>query len=290
MIKDYKLLIVGALLLALIVLVLICAWLWSHNRKNINPLPVVADTSANEMPTEDGEPIHNATVHIKADTALERVIDDLIVRFESRYPNIQVTVDYTNKGALFTVEANDAKEKGNLVDTDIIMTDAKLANAQIQRLQETINQAQDERNQYLQSQNPAPTTPEASEETEASADTEISQAEKTQADSTDADTQEQTSTTTDKNNSEARKLSAFSYALKEKQSEQMLQGIVLTNNPAAVSFRNYVLSSAGQDILGRYNYGHIDGYQKSIDELFNPTVAENKEPTVDVADALKDGN
>lgn len=290
MIKDYKLLIVGALLLALIVLVLICAWLWSHNRKNINPLPVVADTSANEMPTEDGEPIHNATVHIKADTTLERVIDDLIVRFESRYPNIQVTVDYTNKGALFTVEANDAKEKGNLVDTDIIMTDAKLANAQIQRLQETINQAQDERNQYLQSQNPAPTTPEASEETEAPADTEISQAEKTQADSTDADTQEQTSTTTDKNNSEARKLSAFSYALKEKQSEQMLQGIVLTNNPAAVSFRNYVLSSAGQDILGRYNYGHIDGYQKSIDELFNPTVAENKEPTVDVADALKDGN
>ena len=289
MMKDYKILMIGILLLILIVLILLCAWLWSHNRKYINPVPVIADTSSNELSAKDSETIYNASVHIQADKALERILNDLIVRFESRYPSIQVTVDYMTKAALFSVQTNDADSKDYLVDTDIIMTNNSLAEVQIEHLQNIVNQAQKQRNQYTQRQNPDLTTPEAVEETDAPADTEVSQAEKLQADSADADTQEQT-TTTDKNNSEARKLSAFSYALRKKQSEQMLQGIVLTNNPAAVSFRNYVLSSAGQDILGRYDYGHIDGYQKNIDELFNPTVAENKEPTVDVADALKDGN
>ena len=289
MMKDYKILMIGILLLILIVLILLCAWLWSHNRKYINPVPVIADTSSNELSAKDSEAIYNASVHIQADKALERILNDLIVRFESRYPSIQVTVDYMTKAALFSVQTNDADSKDYLVDTDIIMTNNSLAEAQIEHLQNIVNQAQKQRNQYTQRQNPDLTTPEAVEETDASADTEVSQADKPQADSADTNTQEQT-TTTDKNNSEARKLSAFSYALRKKQSEQMLQGIVLTNNPAAVSFRNYVLSSAGQDILGRYDYGHIDGYQKNIDELFNPTVAENKEPTVDVADALKDGN
>ncbi|WP_321156209.1 hypothetical protein [Psychrobacter sp. LV10R520-6] len=45
--KDYKLLLVGLLLLLLIIIIGIFAWLWSSNRKNIDPLPIVANEVAN---------------------------------------------------------------------------------------------------------------------------------------------------------------------------------------------------------------------------------------------------
>ena len=286
MIKDHKLLLVGALILTLIVFVLICAWLWSHNRKNINPVPIVADTRTNETASDSREPIHTSTVHIQADESLEQVLNDLIVRFESRYPNIQVTIDYTNKNALFSIQANDADAKGYLVDTDIIMADTKLAKAQIERLQALIDQLQNERNQHKQSQQPAPQTSEEADKQAEERDTNT-ETEDQQADNTDGSNSAESQNT--QNNSESRTLSAFSYALQEQQSNQALEGIVLTENPSAVSFRNYVLSSTGQDILARYDYGYIDGYQKSIDDLFNPTTVDNKEPTVDVADALSNG-
>ena len=147
MMKDYKILMIGILLLILIVLILLCAWLWSHNRKYINPVPVIADTSSNELSAKDSETIYNASVHIQADKALERILNDLIVHFESRYPSIQVTVDYMTKAALFSVQTNDADSKDYLVDTDIIMTNNSLAEVQIEHLQNIVNQAQDHRNQ-----------------------------------------------------------------------------------------------------------------------------------------------
>ncbi|WP_261863316.1 hypothetical protein [Psychrobacter sp. JCM 18900] len=41
-------------------------------------------------------------------------------------------------------------------------------------------------------------------------------------------------------------LNPFNYALKD---EQALEGVILTDDTTAISFRNFLLSSTGQDIL-----------------------------------------
>lgn len=90
-------------------------------------------------------------------------------------------------------------------------------------------------------------------------------------------------------NAEARTLNSFSYALRDKQT---LEGVILTENTAAINFRNFLLSSTGQDILEKYDYYNIEGYKNSVDDLFNPTSRAQKTSntnTVNVADALSNG-
>ena len=90
-------------------------------------------------------------------------------------------------------------------------------------------------------------------------------------------------------NAEARTLNSFSYALRDKQA---LEGVILTENTAATNFRNFLLSSTGQDILEKYDYYNIEGYKNSVNDLFNPTSRAQKAAntnTVNVADALSNG-
>ncbi|WP_250162537.1 hypothetical protein [Psychrobacter sp. WY6] len=67
----------------------------------------------------------------------------------------------------------------------------------------------------------------------------------------------------------------------------------MTENTAAINFRNFLLSSTGQDILAKYDYYNIEGYKNSVNDLFNPTSRTQEASnanTVNVADALSNGN
>ena len=91
---------------------------------------------------------------------------------------------------------------------------------------------------------------------------------------------------TQSDSKEARTLSSFNYAMKD---EQPLQGVILTDDTVAISFRNFLLSSTGQTILEKYDYYNINGYENSVNDLFQPTsqarTATGENP-VNVADAL----
>lgn len=71
----------------------------------------------------------------------------------------------------------------------------------------------------------------------------------------------------DARNSKTRLLTSFSYAMKD---SRIFDGVVLTDNPVAVNFRNFIVSSSGQDILRQYGFVNIEGYQNNVDDLFNP--------------------
>ena len=63
----------------------------------------------------------------------------------------------------------------------------------------------------------------------------------------------------------------FSYSLQQK---QRLMGVQLTDKAGAISLRNYLLSSMGQDIFTKFGYDNIDGYRNQVADLFNDSGIE----------------
>ncbi len=262
--KDYKLLLAGLTLLLLIIFLGILSWLWLSNRKNMDPLPITANE--NEPSSIDSAEYTNTIItsilYVQAEDKIQVPLDEVIVRFEARYPSVQVLVRYVPSESLLTLpntRTSDNVPSPFIVNTDIIIANDKLTQARLTSLQALINNAQTERNQIKINANGM---------VEGTTGDLINQA---------------------PDNNEARNLVSFSYALK---GTQAVDGVVLTDNPVAMSFRNFVLSSAGQDILEKYDYDNIDGYKNSVDDLFNSTSATKKtigKPSVKVADALSNG-
>ncbi|WP_350558090.1 hypothetical protein [Psychrobacter sp. CAL346-MNA-CIBAN-0220] len=265
--KDYKLLLVGLTLLLLIIFIGIFAWLWNSNRKNIDPLPITVSENGQSSTNNEDDSMTIATniLYVQAEDRVQLPLDDVIARFESRYPKIQVLAHYVPANALFTLP--DTSTSNNelsafIVNIDIIIADDKLTQTRLTSLQATINNTQSEPNQSKINANGMV------------------------QDNGDDATISNTSKTDD---NEARNLASFSYAVK---GTQAVDGVILTDNPVAINFRNFLLSSAGQDILKKYDYGNIEGYKNSVDDLFNPTsgtkTATGKK-SVKVADALSNG-
>lgn len=88
-------------------------------------------------------------------------------------------------------------------------------------------------------------------------------------------------------NKEAQTLSPFGFALV---SNQAIDGVILTDNPIATQFRNFLISSTGQDILAKHGFKSIDNYKNQVDDLFNPKMEiHSKNGTaLDVESVLKD--
>ncbi|WP_201554463.1 hypothetical protein [Psychrobacter sp. 72-O-c] len=256
--KDYKLLLIGLILLLLIVFIGVFTWLWQSNRKNIDPLPIMANEDANGQlstnASEEPETIDSNILYIQAENKLQVPLDDVIISFEKRYPDMQVLARYVPTKRLLTLpdtSTSDNKPSRFLVNIDLIVADDSFTQTQLSPLQSLINEAQTKLNQS-----------------------------KVNANGIAQD---------DTANNEARNLASFSYALK---GEQAVDGVILTDNPIAISFRNFLLSSVGQDILKKYDYNNIDGYKNSMDDLFNPTSRAKStvgESSVNVADALSNG-
>ena len=264
--RDYKLLLAGLILLLLIIFIAIFTWLWSNNRKNIDPLPIMANANEPSAATQDEvNTLTDSTLYIKAEEDLQAPLDDIIVSFESRYPHVQVVPSYVPASDLLTLSNanpsdNERSELG--ADIDMIIANDSLSADRLTPLQAELKTSQGKINQDKEN---------------------ISN-----TDDKKVDTAETGAIETD--NAEARTLNSFSYALRDKHA---LEGVILTENTAAINFRNFLLSSTGQDILEKYDYYNIEGYKNSVNDLFNPTSRAQEAAnanTVNVADALSNGN
>lgn len=282
--KDYKWLLVGIVVVLLIILLGIFVWLWTSNQKNIDPLPImVNDNDSTDSSTgiakddDESDAVANSILYLQAEETLKTPLNDIINRFESRYPSVQVSVRYVPSTSLINLPAvsitevsadsedisakNDNvnfanKSVPSAITIDIIIADDTLNQTQLSTLQALLDHTQSKRN--------------------AEQDNSLSQS--------NNDVEAASNTTNDSNT--ARSLTKFSYAIKN---SQAIDGVILTDHSAAVSFRNFLLSSAGQDILEKYDYNNIDGYKNSMDDLFNESSrakANGDADPIDVTDIL----
>ena len=274
--RDYKLLLAGLILLLLIIFIAIFTWLWTSNRKNMDPLPIMANNNDTSSADNDENTIAKSTLHIQAEDGLQAPLDAVIASFQARYPNMQILTNYVPSAALLTLSDNDFADSHRtdderaslLIDTDLIIANGKLSKERLAPLQEQLKTAQDKHNQNKL--NDSSTQVKKAEDGVDEADAEVAAHAKS-------------------DNTNTRSLSSFGYAL---QGEQAVDGVVLTQNPAAINFRNFLLSSTGQDILSQHNYTNIDGYKNDMDNLFQPSSRAKQatgELSVDVSDALSNG-
>lgn len=249
--RDYKLVFAGIVLLFILIIFGIFSWLWINNQKNTNPLPILSGKDVQliqENTEEDSDEVKsNAdanTLYIQAQQPLQVPLDEVIVRFEARYPQIQVLTNYVPATALLTLDNTNA--------TNIVIADDQLSDSQLSLLQDELD-----RNVENNIVNPP---------VQSGADTDPEEAAAAAAE-----------------NSETRTLNPFGYAIKN---SQMLEGVIVSAKPVAINFRNFLISSNGQDILREYQFDDINGYQNSVDDLFNPT--SDGKTTTEQNEAVKD--
>ncbi len=248
--RDYKLVFAGLVLLFIFIIFGVFSWLWINNQKNTNPLPILSGKDVQlvqESAEEDSDEVKNNadanTLYIQAQQPLQVPLDEVIVRFEARYPQIQVLTNYVPATALLTLDNTNA--------TDIVIAEDQLSDSLLSLLQDELDRNVKNNIVNPPVQSGADTDPE-----EIAAE-----------------------------NSEARTLNPFGYAIKN---SQMLEGVIVSAKPVAINFRNFLISSNGQDILREYQFDDINGYQNSVDDLFNPTSdgKTTSEKTEVVKDAL----
>ena len=277
--KDYKLLLAGLILLLLIIFIAIFTWLWTSNRKNMDPLPILANNNDSSTADNDENAIAKSTLHIQAEDKLEAPLNAVIASFQSRYPHVQIATNYVSSAAILTLSDSDFSDSNRtdderasyVINTDLIIANGKLSKERLSPLQEKIKTAQDNHNRSKVN----------------NSSTQHSMVEDGVGENgkTDAEVAAQAKS----DNTNTRSISSFSYAL---QDTQTVDGVVLTQNPAAINFRNFLLSSTGQDILSHYNYNNIDGYKNDMADLFKPSSRAKQatgEHSVDVGDALSNG-
>ena len=263
--RDHKLLLAGLILLLLVVFIGIFTWLWTSNLKNADPLPIMSNDSASTSLAEGDDAVAKSTLHIQAEDSLKVPLDEVIIRFQSRYPNVDIMTSYVASAALLTLSDNKATDDDLstfIVDTDIIIADDALSAERLAPLQEKLKIAQDKHNQLKARNGMVEDTIDADGDAEeAAAKGEI-------------------------HNTNTRSLVSFGYALKD---TKKVDGVILTQNPIALNFRNFLLSSTGQDILSKHDYKNIDGYKNEMSDLFKPNSKGKQatgELTVNVADAI----
>ena len=264
--KDYKLILVILLILLLLVAISIFTWLWQSNRKIIHPLPIAVsqnEPSATDSDNGDSAPV--SMLHVQAEKSMQVPLDEVITKFEQRYPNVQLLVRYVPTSSLFSLPDTNAPNQQPsdfIVNMDVIISDGKISQSRLSPLQDLLNKAQTERN-----------------------------ASKVNANGMTQETNQPNNIdpSINNDNNQARHLASFNYAIKD---GHTVDGIVLTEHPIAISFRNFLLSSSGQDVLKKHGYNDIDGYKNSVDELFNPASSHKRargESSVKLADALSNG-
>lgn len=274
--KDYKLLLAGLILLLLAIFIALIAWLWTHNRKSIDPLPIMAseNESAAAKGDETAKTVPDSVLYVRAAESLQVPLDDIIVSFESRYPHIQVLASYVPPNTLLTLSNKDINANNDsdaAFNTDVIIANDRLSADRLAQLQAKLTASQHQDNQ-------------------SKANNTVIAADETNSENTDSENANSEQAATENDNKEARTLTSFNYALKDKQE---LEGVILTDRTVAVSFRNFLLSSTGQGILEKYDYYNINGYENSVNDLFQPTSRAKKasgDNPVDVADALSNGD
>ncbi|MDO5769155.1 MAG: hypothetical protein Q4P13_06590, partial [Psychrobacter sp.] len=113
--NKLKSILIGLILLTVTLLMAVLTWLWQHNIKNINPLPIPASpqdliapvaseandstlgnvigdgVNTNQTPNADNA---GTQITICADDELRAPLNVVLVNFERRYPNLDAQVVY----------------------------------------------------------------------------------------------------------------------------------------------------------------------------------------------------
>lgn len=229
--KDYKLLLSGLILLFLFIIAGIFAWLWYNNSKNIDPLPIPTHESVPENTEEDSDEVKN---NIDANSLYIQAQQNLQVPLDDVIASFEARYSHVQVLTNY-VPATDLLILDNTNATDMVISDDQFSNSLLTLLQDELN-----RNIKNNIMNPPPPPENSSDDN----------LEKTVE------------------NSEARTLNPFGYAMRE---SHLVEGVILNDKSVAVNFRNFLISSSGQDILRKYKFDDINGYQNSVDDLFNPT-------------------
>lgn len=236
----------------LMILVGVLGWLWFNNNKKLDPLPILSS---------DDERLAQDTAEADNDEVKEdRDANTLYIQAQQplQLPLDEVIVSFEARYPHIQVlthyvPAASLLTLDNANATDMVIADDQLSDSLLSLLEDEMNS--NVKNNVV---NPPATNPDSSSvNSEATAVVD----------------------------SEARALSPFNYAMKN---SQALEGVIVSDKPIAISFRNYLVSTAAQNILRDYNFDNIDGYQNSVDDLFNPT--SNGKTAIDktrvVSDAL----
>ena len=284
--KNFKWLLAGFILLILLLLLGVFAWLWSSNQANSNPLPILHDDSIpiSAEANDDNNTQAHSILYLQAAASMQLPLDEVIARFKSRYPKVQILARYVATTALFNLpNANDVKNQASplVTTTDLIIANDKLSQSQLSALQSVLNQTKNNNDQRRASLNADHAKDKLQETINTSSNN--SNAVTKSANIANSVTNDYVN-----NSEEVRHLVSFSYALKGK---QYLDGVILTNNLTAVTFRNFLLSSTGQDILKQYDYDNIDGYKSSVDDMFNPSSRDKAADEISskITEALSNG-
>ncbi len=250
--KNYKLLSAALVLIFLMVILGVFSWLWFNNSKNIDPLPILSSEDA-KLVQEKAEEDSDNTKDNKEDNILYiQAQQPLQVPLDDVIVNFEARYPHIQVLTNY-VPAASLLTLDNTNATDLVIADDKLSDSLLSLLQDELNR--NVRNNIV---NPPVSS----------------------VDNSDTDTE------TAVTESSTRTLNPFGYAVKN---SQALEGVILSDKPVAISFRNYLVSTSGQEILKNYEFDDIDGYRNSVDDLFNPT--SNGKTAVEkseiVTDALK---
>ncbi len=251
--KDYKLVIAGLVLLFIVILLGVFAWLWINNNKNIDPLPILSDKNAQSGQDNTEEDSNEVKNDTDANTLYIQAQQPLQVPLDAVIVSFEARYPHIQILTNY-VPATDLLILDNSNATDIVIADDKLSDTLLSLLQDELNQ-----NVQNNVVNPPAQSRSDTESEEAAVE-----------------------------NNEARILNPFGYAMRN---SQTVEGVILSDKPVAISFRNFLISSTGQDILRQYEFNNIDGYQNSVDDLFNPTSTAKTavEQTEVVKEALTNG-
>lgn len=251
--KDFKLLLAGLILLLLLIFAGVFMWLWISNSNNTHPLPILIYETAQETIEEDSDKVKN---NIDANSLYIQAQQPLQAPLDDVIASFEAR--YSQMQVLTNyVPATALLILDNTNATDMVLADDQLSDSLLALLQDELNS--NVKNNIMNPPIPSETS---------------------------------SNTTAEKmvDNNEVRTLNPFGYAMRE---SHLVEGVILSDKPIAINFRNFLISSTGQDILRKYKFENINGYQNSVDDLFNPTShtknAKDGSSLV-VTDALSNGN
>lgn len=229
--KNYKRLLAGLVSLLLIMMTGILSWLWFNNNKNIDPLPILSREES-QLATQNSERVKDNDT-LKDNKELNTLY--LQAQESLQVPLDDIIVSFEARYPHIQVLTHYVPAARLFTLDNTNATDMIIANDQLS--DSLLVLLQDELNSNIENDIVNPP---------------LSSNNNSIQNTDDA----------------ARTLNPFSYAMKNSKS---LEAVILSDKPIAISFRNFLVSSTGQDILRQYEFDSIDDYQNSVDDLFNPT-------------------
>jgi len=106
--RRFKPILIGLILLIATSLMSLLSWMWQRNSHNINPLPIPANDTELSLPIDEGDnevedgntSIVETLLPACADEQIQPALTEAIIKFERRYPKLDVQITYVDSPRL----------------------------------------------------------------------------------------------------------------------------------------------------------------------------------------------